>query len=448
LLHQRIEAAQAGVVSLPEVIGAFSYALDITEGQPAGHCIRACWIGTRLGRMLGLAECERHDLHYMLLLKDLGCSSNSARICELYDADDRAFKQGYKTVGTGLAATLHFVFSRTAAEASFPQRAKAIAHILRNGGEIAQELITARCTRGSEIARTLRFSEAVCEGIYHLDEHWDGSGRPDGLMEATIPLPSRIALLAQVADVFHRHAGRTAAVEEVRRRAASWLDPELVRLFKRCVAQPGFWETLESPLVEQRVASDAPAVSLPVDEDYLDSIAAAFGQVVDAKSPYTAGHSRRVADLAATLGSSVGVPAGRIRWLRRAALLHDIGKLGVSNKILDKPGGLDDREWSEMRDHAVHTQAILGRIGALTDLAPVAAAHHERLDGAGYPLGLAQSQITLETRVITVCDFYDALTSDRPYRRNLATREALGIMAAQVGHALDERCFEALRACV
>lgn len=448
MLHQRIEAAPSGIINLAELIGAFSYALDITEGQPAGHCIRACWIGTRIGQMLGLAERERHDLHYMLLLKDLGCSSNSARVCELYDADDRAFKQGYKTVGTGLAATLHFVFSRTAAEASFPQRAKAITNILRNGGEIAQNLILARCTRGSEIAHTLRFPQAVCDGIYHLDEHWDGSGRPDGLRGRAIPLLSRIALLAQVADVFHGHAGRAAAEAEIARRAGSWLDPELATLFARCTAQPGFWETLESPMIEQRVAAEAPVTSLPVDEDYLDAIAAAFGQVVDAKSPYTAGHSRRVADLAGALGEEVGIPAERTRWLRRAALLHDIGKLGVSNRILDKPASLDEHEWVQMRDHAVHTQEILGRIGALADLAPVAAAHHERLDGTGYPLGLAEGQIALETRVITVCDFYDALTSDRPYREILQPTEALGIMAGEVGHAIDARCFAALRSII
>ena len=118
------------------------------------------------------------DLYYTLLLKDLGCSSNAARICELYDADDRAFKQGYKTVGTGLAATLHFVFSRTAKGKPLARRAAAIGNILRNGDAIAQELIVLHCTRGADFARTLRFPEAVCEGIYRLDEHWDGLGQP------------------------------------------------------------------------------------------------------------------------------------------------------------------------------------------------------------------------------------------------------------------------------
>ena len=144
----------------------------------------------------------------------------------------------------------------------------------------------------------------------------------------------------------------------------------------------------------------------------------------------------------------MGVPRARRRWLHRAALLHDVGKLGVSNMILDKPGKLDEREWVAMRDHAVHTQAILGRIGALADLAPIAAAHHERLDGTGYPLGLMDHQIRRETRVITVCDYYDALTSDRPYRAALTTADALAIIAGEVGTAIDGDCFDALTAIV
>jgi HD-GYP domain-containing protein (c-di-GMP phosphodiesterase class II) len=182
-----------------------------------------------------------------------------------------------------------------------------------------------------------------------------------------------------------------------------------------------------------------------VDDDYLDAIADAFGQVIDAKSPYTAGHSQRVGDLSLSMATHIGLPHDRSRWLRRAAVLHDIGKLGVSSAILEKPAGLDEREWEEMRGHADHTRAILGRIGAMADLADVAAAHHERLDGAGYPLRLEASAIARETRIITACDYYDALTSDRPYRAAMPVDEALRIMEAGVGTALDGACIEALR---
>jgi HD-GYP domain-containing protein (c-di-GMP phosphodiesterase class II) len=192
----------------------------------------------------------------------------------------------------------------------------------------------------------------------------------------------------------------------------------------------------------------APEEAEEVDDDYLDAIVRAFGKVIDAKSPYTAGHSGRVAGYAERLGERLGVLPTRLRRLRHAATLHDIGKLGVSSAILEKPGPLDAEEWAAMRAHASHTQAILGRIGALADLAPIAAAHHERLDGKGYPLGLDAQVIARETRIITLCDVYDALTSDRPYRSAMPADQALAVMQGEVGSALDPEGFEALKATV
>jgi HD-GYP domain-containing protein (c-di-GMP phosphodiesterase class II) len=220
-----------------------------------------------------------------------------------------------------------------------------------------------------------------------------------------------------------------------------------VKCFETIAARDSFWAGLSSPFIDSRLVALAPPENiLPVDDDYLDDIAAAFGEVIDAKSPYTSGHSTRVARFAADIGAQMAVPASRRRWLHRAALLHDIGKLGVSNMILDKPGKLDDAEWEVMRTHASHTQEILGRVGVFNDLAPIAAAHHERLDGRGYPLGLMDFQITRETRIITISDFYDALTAERPYRAAMAIDDALGVIRSEIGSAVDQDCFDALLA--
>ena len=168
------------------------------------------------------------DLYYTLLLKDLGCSSNAARICELYLTDDLSFKRDFKTVGDGLPEILRFVFSHTGLKAGLAGRLRSVAHILRNGPRIADELIKTRCTRGADIARQLRFGDAVATGIGSLDEHWDGRGRPEGLAGEAIPLYARIALLAQVVDVFHTLGGRAAALRELGDRSGSWFDPALV----------------------------------------------------------------------------------------------------------------------------------------------------------------------------------------------------------------------------
>lgn len=442
--HESLVFKRVGEIRRSEVVAAFTYALDLTEGQPQGHSIRSCFIATMLAGEAGLDQAATGRIYYTALLKDLGCSSNAARIHELYRVDDLAFKNAWKTVAPGRGATLRFVLDRTARGAPLKDRVAAIGRILANGDAIAQEMIESRCTRGADIARELRFGEGVAEGIYRLDEHWDGSGRPGGLRGDAIPLASRFALLAQVADVFHQAAGRRIAVEEVVRRARTWLDPELVRAFVSLADQSSFWAQLESTAIDIRVAALAPEEAEDVDDAYLDAIAAAFGKVIDAKSPFTAGHSVRVADYAERLGERLGVLPSRLRRLRRAATLHDLGKLGVSSAILEKPGKLDDQEWAVMRTHASHTQAILGRIGALADLAPIAAAHHERLDGKGYPLGLDAGSLSRETRIITLCDFFDALTADRPYRAAMPVDQALGIMAGEVGGALDPEGFEAL----
>ena len=433
-------------IQLSEIIGAMSYALDITEGQPAGHCVRCCWIGMHIGRQAGLSEDQLWELYYTLLLKDLGCSSNAARICELYLTDDLQFKRDFKTVGDSLPQVLAFVFSHTGLKAGLAERFRSVLGILRNGSEIAHELIATRCQRGAEIARLLRFPEAVARGIFCLDEHFNGKGKPAALVGDGIPVYARIALLAQVIDVFHTADGRSAALAEARGRAGTWFDPQLVESFEAVAVDEQFWMTLASAEVDNAVVGLVPAGhEVPLDEDYLDDIAAAFGQVVDSKSPYTSGHSARVALYTDMIGEALGLSEQRRRWLRRGALLHDVGKLGVSNSVLDKAGALDRAEWDAVKLHAEYSERILSRITAFAELARVAGAHHERLDGTGYPRGLGADEINIETRIITTADIFDAITAERPYRGAIPIPKALEMMEQTVGTALDPQCFDALK---
>jgi HD-GYP domain-containing protein (c-di-GMP phosphodiesterase class II) len=443
----KAEILPAAELKLSELIASLSYALDITEGQPPGHCVRACWIGMHIGRQLGLHEERLWELYYTLLLKDLGCSSNAARICALYLTDDLDFKRDYKTVGDSLPQVLGFVLKHTGLKAGLAERFRSVMTILRDGPEIARELVATRCQRGADIARLLRFPEGVAEGIYSLDEHFNGNGKPERLAGEAIPLYARIALLAQVIDVFHTESGRAGALKEVRARSGQWFDPMLVQAFDTVADSSAFWDTLALEHIDDAVAGLLPAGAgqqHPLDDDYLDDIAAAFGQVVDAKSPYTSGHSARVALYTDMIGESLGLSMERRRWLKRGALLHDVGKLGVSNSVLDKAGALDRAEWDAVKLHAEFTETILGRIGAFRELAAIAGAHHERLDGSGYPRGLAAEAIRIETRIITTADIFDAITASRPYRGAIPIPQALEMMQKTVGTALDPDCYDAL----
>ena len=433
-------------LKLSELIGALSYALDITEGQPEGHCVRCCWIGMHIGQELGLSQQALWELYYTLLLKDLGCSSNAARICELYLTDDLEFKKDFKFVGDSLPQVVRFVLQHTGLKAGLAERFRSVLNILRNGPQLSRELIQTRCQRGADIARQLRFPESVAQGIYSLDEHWNGQGKPARLAGDAIPLYARIALLAQVIDVFHKTGGPPAALEEIQARAGQWFDPALVAVVLRLAPRAAFWQQLSASDLQRAVMALEPGQQeVALDEDYLDDIAAAFGQVVDSKSPYTSGHSARVALYADLIAEAMGLDPALRRWLKRGALLHDVGKLGVSNSVLDKAGALDEAEWAEVRQHAALTETILSRIQAFSELARVAGAHHERLDGRGYPRGISADQIALETRIITTADIFDAITAERPYRGAVPVAKTLEMMGKTVGTALDPRCYQALQ---
>ncbi len=432
-------------LGLSELLGAMSHALDMTEGLPAGHSARAAWIALRIADELGLEREAKRDLYYATLLKDAGCSSNSARLCEIYRADDHMLKRDFRTVGPGAADTLRYVLSHSAPDAGWRERAATILAIVRNASTLVTELVETRCHRGADIARRLRFSERVAGAIASLDEHWDGAGKPVGLKGEAVPLYSRVALAAQVAEVFYAAEGPSAAIAEMKRRSGSWFDPAVVDAFLRAAADETLWWQLDEGAEALGMAAVVEGERLAVDEDYLDDVAAAFADVIDAKTPFTGGHSDRVAEFTDLIASELGFDPARRRRLQRAALLHDIGKLGVSNTILDKPGKLDEAEWAAMRRHPVASETILSQIAVFADAARIGGAHHERLDGRGYPRGIGAQAIDLETRIVTVADVFDALTADRPYRKAMPVLEALAIIDGDLERAFDPVCVAALK---
>lgn len=436
----------SGDLRLADIVGALSYALDLTEGQPPGHCLRCAWLGMPIGVALGLTPDELSDLYYTILLKDAGCSSNAGRLWELYGGDDRALKSEFKTVDSqSMVALARFVLQHAGPGEALKQRVQRVLHISQHGDALATELIQSRCERGANIARELGFGPTVAEGIYALDEHWNGRGKPSGLQGDAIPVTARIALLAQVADVFHAVGGPELALREIKARSGTWFDPNLTRIFNALAYTPGFWRPTEDPALDAAVKSLEPqARIIRITEERLDTIAEALAHVVDAKSAFTYGHSQRVALYTDAIAQRCGLNEARRRWLRRGALLHDIGKLGVSNGILDKPGQLSAAEWVAVREHARLSEEIMGRIKALADIAPIAGAHHERLDGKGYPKGLSGDAIALETRIITTADIFDALSAKRPYRDALPREKALAIMHVSRGTAIDSDCLDAL----
>lgn len=416
-------------IKLSEVMSALSFALDLVEGQPEGHSVRSCVIGMRVGRELGLGNEALSSLFYALLMKDLGCSSNAAKMCFLFQADDRYTKANVKTANMRrIPEALAFAFRHVAPGSPWLTRAKRLAGFAIKSQRAGKELIQIRCERGAAIARLFGLSEDTANAIHALDEHYDGGGHPDGLVGEQIPVLARVMGLAQTAEVFHREQGLSAMRDMARDRRGAWFDKHLTDILLAIPDADPLWRQLAENPRDLLHACEPEDRTLFADNDTLDNIARGFAQVIDAKSPWTFRHSVGVAEVAVGISNVMGFDTQSVRQIRRAALLHDIGKLGVSNLILDKAGKLTPEEYAEVKRHPGFTQKILQRVAGFSQLAELAGAHHERLDGKGYHRGLEADDITTPARILCVSDMYEALAARRPYRQDLTGEEVMTIL--------------------
>jgi HD-GYP domain-containing protein (c-di-GMP phosphodiesterase class II) len=440
-----VRHSSQGSFRISEVLAALSHALDLTEGQPAGHAARSCVLGVRIADQIGLGEDDRNALFYALLLKDAGCSSSAARMSTLFGVDDLVLKADGKRVDWSRPGEVLRFVSRHAGEGASPLRRVArvgsVASRLKREG---QAIVETRCERGAGVVRQLELPEAAAVAVRELDEHWDGTGQPYGLAGDEISIVGRVGCVAQNAELFLAAGGQTAMRKMLGGRRGRWFEPDLADALLAIDASDPIWHELANGSAERSLADVAPDdIELDADDGRLDQIAETFAAIVDAKSPYTARHSHGVALHAGVIGAQLGFSSTVLRDLRRGALLHDLGKLGISNTILDKPGKLDDHEFALIKSHPVFTEQILARVPAFAPLATAAAAHHERIDGRGYPYGLAGRDLTPYSRVLAVSDVFEALTADRPYRAGMPVDEALAIMRRDAGSHL---CSETLGA--
>jgi putative nucleotidyltransferase with HDIG domain len=437
-------------IRLSEVVSALSYALDLTEGQPIGHAVKCCILAMRLAEELQLSLDEKCELYYAMLLKDTGCSSNAARVHEIFGGDERQVKRDLKTTDwQRMLEGFSYVRRHAALGQSLYERFLRIVKIASGGHGQARSLVQIRCERGAEIARTFGFSERCAQAIYSLDEHWNGRGHPQGLRGEEIPLLARIVGICQTMEVFIAAEGVDAAFQVIEDRKGRWFDPGLVRAMHGLRADKTLWQIL---IERDATAARALAIDMEpegrelfVDKPRLTHICEGFASVIDAKSPWTFHHSVGVTEAAVGIATQLDLPHDEVLLVRHAALLHDIGKLSVPNSILDKPGKLNDEELRIVRQHPYFTERILKKIGSFDRLATIAAAHHERLDGSGYHSGLCGEQLSLPARIIAVADVFDALSAKRPYRDAMPLERALSIMRSEVPHALCAESFAALQ---
>lgn len=417
---------------LTELLMAIALATDLGMGQPLGHALRTSYLGVALARELGCTVHETRTVFQVALLRFLGCTADAAEGATLAGGDDRALMAALAPAFMGSRAEgLSAVVRSLGRGRPLPTRARLVAHALADRGGPARSM-AAHCEVAAMLARRLGLNRAVAEALAHGYERWDGRGHPAGLRGTEVPVAVRIAVVARDAELFARAGERLG--ERLGKRAGRAYDPQVVAAFESVGSDA--IEALDGVDVWHEVLATEPEPVVALDDRSLDDALAVFADYADLKSPWTRGHSTAVADLAARAASAMGLTEEDRVWLRRAGLVHDLGRVGIENGIWDKPGKLSVGEWERVRLHPYLTQRVLEHCSALAPLVATASDHHERLDGSGYHRGRSSDALSTASRLLAVADVFAAATAQRPHRPALSHGEAARLLE---GEARDGR---------
>jgi HD-GYP domain-containing protein (c-di-GMP phosphodiesterase class II) len=429
-------------IRLAELVAALSLGVDLGFGQPMEHVLRQCLIALRLAERIGLDDEQRADVYYTALLVNVGCHSDAHEQAKWF-GDDIALKSGkydheMRSV-RGAAAAFRLLGSGNPPLHRF----RVVLEFMLAGHRDVDGMVREHARIARLLGEQLNLSAGVLAALASAYEQWNGKGWPGELKGDNVPLSARLAQLAEFTEVAHRVGGAEAAKELARGRAGKQFDPSLADLI--CSDAELIFADLDGVGTWDAVIDAEPGLALVLSGEQFDDALSAIANFVDLKSPYSLGHSGAVAELVAEAGKRLGLPEPEVRTLRRAGLVHDFGRLGVSNAIWDKAGPLGAGEWERVRLHPYLTERMLHQSEALAPLARIAVAHRERLDGSGYPRGLSGPAIPHPARILAAADAYQAMREARPYRPPRSPAEAASELRADVkAGRLDAEAVEAV----
>jgi HD-GYP domain-containing protein (c-di-GMP phosphodiesterase class II) len=399
-----------------------SVATDLAMGLPLGHAIRACLAATRLGRRLNLANRDLATVYYTSLLRYVGCTAFSHEEAQLAGDDVAARRMGAGVDFTRPSEAFGFMIRLTAGSPP-PARLRSVAAGIAGGRGFNAALKTANCEVAARTAERLGLGSEVAAPLYQIFERWDGKGVPAGLAGERVALASRLANVVHCALLAQEVGGTELGDVVVRHRSGSWLDPEVTRAYLRHRSE--LWVSADDDAWRETLAEEPSPIRLLAPTD-LRGVAAAFADLADLKSPFLHGHARAVASHAEAAGRELGLGAAEVEVLEHAALLHDLGRVAIPTSIWEKPGPLTELEWEQVRQHPYHTERILSRAQVFSEVARIAALHHERLDGSGYHRQLPAALQPMPARLLAAADVLSALLADRPHRPAFSIGAAAG----------------------
>lgn len=298
------------------------------------------------------------------------------------------------------------------------------------GLEFGRRYDTGACEVARATARRIGLPESTQRALYEIHEFWSGGWAPRGLAGDEIAMAARVVRAAADAAFFDNIGDAGLAVTALRQRAGGVLDPDVVDAF--VADAPALLAEASAGDPRDRILEVEPEPPLECHEGDLAGVAAAFGDLADLKSPFLHGHSRQVGRLAGTAARRLELDTRTVAGLEVAALLHDLGRVGVSNAIWEKPGRLTRAEWEQVRMHAYHSERILATSGGLAPMAMIAGMHHERLDGSGYHRGSRRQDLSLPARLLAAADALSAMTQHRPHRPAMGLEVVADTLAQEV----------------
>jgi len=409
-------AARPASPSRAELLAALSVAVDLGLGQPAEHMLRSALIATRIADRLGLARDERNCAYYTTLIMWIGCHADSHEYARWFGDDIAVRHDSYLVDWSGLPY-LRFLAGNVGRGRPLLNRINAMAALVVNARGQLSRMIHSHCASAAMLAERLGVDDAVRDALAFTFERYDGGGLPRGVGGDLLPISMRVAQLSDMVEVHQRTYGVDGAIAMARSRRGGQFDPVVVDAFvadaAAILAVPPTGDAWAATLRE------APDRGEGLGAAELDGLLVALGDFVDLKCPFTFGHSQAVAQLAADAATAAVLDKAAVTTVRRAAHVHDLGRIGISNQIWSKPSALTSAESERVRLHPYLTVRILSHVAGLEQVAELAGNHHERLDGSGYPRGLSAAALSLSDRILAAAVAYQSAREPRPYRDEL-----------------------------
>ncbi len=408
-------------VRVAEVVGSLCLATDLAMGFPFEHGLHSTLVAMRLADRLGVDGETAADTYYTCLLSYSGCTADAEIAAELFG---RGLTPHFGAAMFGsqreiLAAVIH---SLPDPDRSAPVRAAQTVLRLPRAARGSGPHLAALCEVAQMLAGRLGLPAAIQRHFGLLTERWDGKGQLGRAKGDEVPLAVRITHVARDAAFQQMLGGVDHAAQVVGARAGHAFDPEIARLLTEEASSLLAAGTAPSLWVE--ILAREPLPHLELEGEAIDGALAAMGDFADLASPTLAGHSAGVAALVHAAGPRLRLAPSEVATARRAALVHDVGRVAVPTRIWQKPGPLDADEWEKVRLHPYQTGRVLAPSAFLSHLAPVAETHHERLDGSGYHRGATAQTLGPSARLLAAADVYHAMTEPRPHRPARSPDEA------------------------